>query len=255
MNFHENSSIYNSATINQPLLRCHIPDLLQETIVSVRDNHYEELYESELDGTVTLENALDRGLSLFQSSNQLLTQLRYVWMALTLAIVVEPTIKYYQPDSSIPEKTINQLTDWLLKALAELSEPGNRLNGNFENITNIISVDADRLSSEKEISSFQVLSEALDVYSNALKTLEPNYSLPALLEILEDCLEGYAIFPGSDGRRELFNWWLLDVVPSCWCLRPPTAANSLNQVANIHNNPAFSRLEKISNLIWSYIFI
>jgi hypothetical protein len=34
-------------------------------------------------------------------------------------------------------------------------------------------------------------------------------------------LEGYAIFPGSQHRRDLFNWWLLDVVPGIWCLKCP----------------------------------
>ncbi|MEG3436466.1 hypothetical protein V0288_04985 [Pannus brasiliensis CCIBt3594] len=71
------------------------------------------------------------------------------------------------------------------------------------------------------------MSEALDVYQNAIKTIEPDRSLEALLEILEDCLEGYAIFPGSRGRRELFNWWLLDVVPASWYLRPPRSFYSV----------------------------
>lgn len=160
-----------------------------------------------------LEDALNEILCSFQSSNRLLSQLRYVWMALVLAIVVEPTVKYYQPDSLIPEKTINQLTDWLLKALTE------QLNCDFENTL----ADFNSFLSTQNVPSFQVLSEALDVYINAVKTLELDHSLQALLNILDDCLEGYAIFPGSYGRRELFNWWLLDVVPSCWYLLPPAS--------------------------------
>ena len=36
------------------------------------------------------------------------------------------------------------------------------------------------------------------------------------LDMLEDCLEGYAIFPGSFARRHLFDWFLLDVYPSIY---------------------------------------
>jgi hypothetical protein len=76
-------------------------------------------------------------------------------------------------------------------------------------------------SEDNKIASFQVVYEALDVYKNAVKVLDPNQSLEALLNILDDCLEGYAIFPGSQGRRELFNWWLLEVVPASWSLSVP----------------------------------
>jgi hypothetical protein len=34
-------------------------------------------------------------------------------------------------------------------------------------------------------------------------------------------LEGYAIFPGSDGRRDLLNWWLTQVVPAAYERRLP----------------------------------
>jgi len=56
-----------------------------------------------------------------------------------------------------------------------------------------------------------------------MKTLDPDQSLAALIDILDDCLEGYAIFPGSYGRRDLLNWWLLDVVPATWHLLPPSS--------------------------------
>ncbi|MGL5034932.1 MAG: hypothetical protein ACRC6M_14145, partial [Microcystaceae cyanobacterium] len=51
---------------------------------------------------------------------------------------------------------------------------------------------------------------------------------PVLLEILSDCFEGYAIFPGSENRRDLFNWWLLDVVPAVWKLETPQMLYTIN---------------------------
>lgn len=253
MAFQWRNSIYKQLTLNRKSLLRHLPASLQKAMVTAWNQHYEELYESESDGTVLLEDALSRTLNSFQSSNQTLMQIRYVWMALTLAVVVEPTIKYYQPDNPIPEETINKLTNWLLKTLAGLFYPQENFNREFDNVLNDTSVDINHLSSDKKISSFQVLSEALDVYISAVNALEPSHSLQALLDILDDCLEGYAIFPGSYGRRELFNWWLLDIVPSCWYLLPPTSVYSLNELADDDSHQTLSQLEETSSLMWSLI--
>lgn len=253
MAFQWRNSIYKQLTLNRQSLLRHLPASLQKAMVTAWNQHYEELYESESDGTVLLEDALSRILNSFQSSDQTFMQIRHVWMALTLAVVVEPTIKYYQPDNPIPEETINKLTQWLLKTITGLFYPQEKINREIDNILRDTSVDINHLSSDTKISSFQVLSEALDVYISAVNTLEPSHSLQALLDILDDCLEGYAIFPGSYGRRELFNWWLLDIVPSCWYLLPPTSVYSLNELADDDSNPALSKLEETSSLMWSRI--
>lgn len=253
MAFQWRNSIYKQLTLNRKSLLRHLPASLQKAMITAWNQHYEELYESESDGTVLLEDALSRILNSFQSSNQTFMQLRYVWMALTLAVVVEPTIKYYQPDHPIPEETINKLTNWLLKTIAGLFYPQENFNQEFDHVLRDTSVDINHLSSDKKTSSFQVLSEALDVYISAVNTLEPSHSLQALLDILDDCLEGYAIFPGSYGRRELFNWWLLDIVPSCWYLLPPTSVYSLNELADHDSHQTLSQLEETSSLMWSLI--
>lgn len=245
--------IYKQIISNRPSLLRYMPDSLQEAIIAAFSNSYEELYELESDGELLLEDALEEILGSLQSSHQLLGQLRYVWMALILAVVVEPTIKYYQPDSNFPEETIGRLTGWLLKTLVGMLNPQKKFYGDPENIEDIALVDFKCLVSTERISSFQVLSEALDVYINAVKSLEPTHSLQALLDILDDCLEGYAIFPGSYGRRELFDWWLLDVVPSCWYLLAPTSAYSLVDSEDAYKASALSRLEEISSLMWTLI--
>lgn len=233
-----------------------MPDSVQESIAVAFSNSYGELYEPESETDVLLEEVLEKILKSFQCSHQILGQLRYVWMALIFAVVVEPTIKYYYPDSKITKKTISRLTDWILKALVKILNPHKQLDSDFENaddIDDIKLMDFQHLLSTEKISSFQVLSEALDVYSNAIKTLKTDHSLQALLNILEDCLEGYAIFPGSYGRRELFNWWLLDVVPSCWYLLAPTAVCSLTESEDADKNSILNQLEEISSLVWNLI--
>ncbi len=40
----------------------------------------------------------------------------------------------------------------------------------------------------------------------------------AIRLMIESCIDGYAIVPGSEGRRDLFNWMLVDVIPAaCRC--------------------------------------
>ncbi len=247
---------WRSSTDKRLFLLRNVPDSLKRALSNAWQQHYEELYELEAEGEASLQDALDQILELFQGNNRTLSHLRYVWMALILASVVEPTVKYYQPNSSIPEETIKRIAFWLLETLGEvLNSKKEFAQVASEKEANAI-VDIFRLFTEnKEISSFQVLSEALDVYSSAIKTLDYNQSLEALLDILDDCLEGYAIFPGSYGRRELFDWWLLEVVPASWYLFPPSSIYSVDKLAN-EKSIAFrqmEKLEKISSAIWSII--
>jgi hypothetical protein len=85
--------------------------------------------------------------------------------------------------------------------------------------------------------------------------LDYNQSLESLLDILENCLEGYAIFPGSHGRRELFDWWLLEVVPASWYLMPPSSIYSLDKLGTEKNKGfcQMNKLKEISSAMWKII--
>ncbi|HEY9804495.1 MAG TPA: hypothetical protein V6D25_29455 [Leptolyngbyaceae cyanobacterium] len=227
-----------------------LPDSLQGKLIKAFQQHYEELYEPE--ATAYLQDAIDDILTAFQSNDPKLTHLRYVWMALIFAVVVEPTVKYYQPDNSVPKATINRVAIWLIETLAELLDSKVKFNEASREIeANVI---VNHLLTKKD-TNFQVLFEALNVYKSVVKSLDANQSLEALLDILDDSLEGYAIFPGSQGRRELFDWWLLEVVPASWYLFPPSYIYCVNksthskQIASCQIN----ELNQISNLMWSLI--
>ena len=90
------------------------------------------------------------------------------------------------------------------------------------------------------------MDEALDVLKNSLKVLDIQQSKEALLNILDDCLEGYAIFPGSQGRRDLFNWWLLEVVPASWCLQFP---NKIYTIKGIQQTQNSQQVEAITQMV------
>jgi hypothetical protein len=82
----------------------------------------------------------------------------------------------------------------------------------------------------------QAIDEALDVFRNALRVLESSQGREALLEILDDCFEGYAVFPGSHGRRDLFNWWLMEAVPATWCLQLPQVFYTMKGLQELNQN-------------------
>jgi hypothetical protein len=71
----------------------------------------------------------------------------------------------------------------------------------------------------------QALAEAMGVVESAVHLLDREQARAAMSEILDSIFQGYAIFPGSEDRRALFDWWLDDVVPAAAALRSPPPFN------------------------------
>ncbi len=198
-----------------------IPEPLEALFNQIRLEHYEELYEPEADGTASLEDTLNEVLEAMRSSNETLSHLRYVWMALIITLVVEPTVKYYQPQGKLsPKNIINLMVRWIIATINKSISSESTTEIVVDKLICQITGNCD-FDFQTEIASLQVINEALDVFRNAVRVLDYNQAVEAILEILDDCLEGYAIFPGSYGRRELFEWWLFDVVPASFYLKPP----------------------------------
>lgn len=247
---------YSSVTEKRLSLFCQLPESIQGTLSRVGQQHYEELYEPEEEDAASLKDALDEIMEVFQSNNQTLSHIRYVWMALILASVVEPTVQYYQPLNLIPQKTISKIELWLLENIEKMLDSKRKFSNalreeEFNALVDGIQIDY----TNKKVGNFQIIFEALDVYLSAIKTLDYNQSLESLLDILDNCLEGYAIFPGSHGRRELFDWWLLEVVPASWYLMPPSSIYSLDKLGNEKNKGfcQMNKLNEISSAMWSII--
>ncbi len=209
---------WNSSVNKNLALLDNIPDYLRVKLSEVAQKSYAEIYEPITDNATSLQEALEEILALFSDDNQILGHVRYVWMALILAVVVKPTIEHYQPNNSLADETISRMLLWLLKTI-EAATSSKMLP------IEISDFEQPDISSSflEKLASFQILNEAFNVYVNAIKALNKDQSLEALINILDDCLEGYAIFPGSEGRRDLLNWWLLDVVPATWNLLPPSS--------------------------------
>ncbi|WP_254567801.1 hypothetical protein [Oscillatoria sp. HE19RPO] len=237
--------VQSSADKKLPLLN-KIPEPLKTLINKIREEHYPELYEPEADGTASLEEALTEILDVFQNSGKTLCHLRFVWLALILALVVEPTVEYYQPQNNFTTSTLELLERWIFSEIdSNLSSA--RLNlelqQEIDNLEAIVSEPID-LVKNGEIANLQIISESRDVFKNAIRVLDREQAKEATLEILQDCLEGYAIFPGSAGRRDLFDWWLLEVVPASWYLLSPRAL----YVGEGVENPEEFQIERIKKL-------
>ena len=200
------SSYYPSFKIS-PLFE--IPSYLRNLLQELWQKHYEELYEKEADGTTSLENAFEKILDTLWSSSDKTCHRRYVWMAYALALAAKPTVEAYLPNDLRSEQVIERTATWLLDvAVSSVPEINN-------------------LFPQMSVGS-QAIDEAIDVFRNLLQVTVPELAREALLEILDDCFEGHAIFPGSAGKRDLFNWWLVEVVPAAWCLRLPNLIYTVN---------------------------
>jgi hypothetical protein len=230
-----------------------IPEFLKLKLSEVWKQRYQELNESDAKETTSLQKSISEILKLLKGDDQTFGHIRYIWMAVILASAVKPTIDYYQPTTCIPEEVIGEMGSQLVENVKIAMNPDTPYVEIicFENINVLSSISS--LSSNADILPvLQVVYEALNIYSHAIKALNYSQSLEALVDILNDCLRGYAILPGSHGRRELFDWWLLDVVPASWSLLPPSSIYVMNELQNREDTISLQieTLEQISSAIW-----
>ncbi|MTJ52101.1 hypothetical protein FJR38_05145 [Anabaena sp. UHCC 0253] len=215
------------------LILAKIPDSLRLVIEKIQSYSYAELYEEKDIHGISLEDSLNTVFNAIEKEkNSLDISYCYFFMAIVMGIAVQPTIKTYLPRETITGNIFQYLfRDWIY------SQDNYQLNFNvsFRNYQNYLG-------------QYQALDEAVDVFENMLQALESVKTREAILNILDDCFQGYAIFPGSQGRRELFDWWLLDVVPSVFCGRLPKNIHTLKGVDKMTKH-----ISKIRNYFWKVV--
>jgi hypothetical protein len=200
------------------ILSAEIPDSLRLVIERIQSYSYAELYEEKNIKGISLEDSLITVFDAIEKEkNNLDISYCYFFMAIVMGIAVQPTIKSYLPRETITGNIFQYLfQNWIYPQ--DNYQP--KLNVSFQNYQNTLG-------------QYQALDEAVDVFENMLQVLESIKTREAILNILDDCFQGYAIFPGSQGRRELFDWWLLDVVPSVFCGRLPKNIHTLKGVGKM----------------------
>ena len=199
------------------ILSAEIPDSLRLVIERIQSYSYAELYEEKNIKGISLEDSLITVFDAIEKEkNSSDISYCYFFMSIVMGIAVQPTIKSYLRRETITGNIFQYLfRDWIYSQHNYQSN----LNISFQNYQNTLG-------------QYQALDEAVDVFDNIPQVLE-SVKREAILNILDDCFQGYAIFPGSQGRRELFDWWLLDVVPSVFCGRLPKNIHTLKGVGKM----------------------
>ena len=197
------------------ILSAEIPDSLRLVIQTIQGYSYAELYEEKNIQGISLEDSLITVFDAIEKEkNNLDISYCYFFMSIVMGIAVQPTIKSYLRRETITGNIFQYLfQNWIYYQ----DNYQSNLNISFQNYQNTLG-------------QYQALDEAVDVFENMLQVLESIKTREAILNILDDCFQGYAIFPGSQGRRELFDWWLLDVVPSVFCGRLPKSIHTLKGI-------------------------
>ena len=209
-----------------------IPSSLHDLLAEAWHNSYEELYEESAKDTISLEELYIKILNAFENNNFDSLHSHYLLMAMIMSQAVLPTIKAYLPHDTRPQKVDQYIDNYLV----------NQTTLANSEITTIIN---ELFPYESE--GNQAIDEALDVFKNLLRVLNFEEAKEALLNIFDDCLEGYAIFPASQGKRDLFNWWLLEVIPAAWCLQFPKTLytiKGLQQTQNSRKIKAIAEIER-----------
>lgn len=180
-----------------------LPDSVKTTLWKIWGKKYRDLYQK--DGG-NLDEALEELFNLLSPQIDLMGHLRCVYLGWALALAARPMILAYLPNDTRTDIVLNLVEQWVTTP-------------------ELINVDKyQNLFSELEHTGYQqALGEALLVYRDLLKMLPPNTDYrSAILDILDTCLTGYAIFPPPpDGTRDLFNWLLVEVIPAAYCCMLP----------------------------------
>ncbi|CAD5953939.1 hypothetical protein [Planktothrix agardhii] len=197
-----------------------VPEQLRDLIYSFWQYRYQELYEDYADAPISIEQSCENILDHLISYNSNSSYLYLMWMGLILGSSVQPTLTAYLPNDPRAKIILNLALSHFISTKNQIQYYNYfNLQEKIEFTPNINQLKQQLFPQLSE--GTQALDEALDVFQNLLKLIDPYQAKTAILGILEDCLEGYAIFPGSQHRRDLFNWWLLDVVPATWCFKYP----------------------------------
>lgn len=81
-------------------------------------------------------------------------------------------------------------------------------------------------SNINEVGRYQAADEAYSIFYGLVKTLDRKTAYKAILHILYDAITGDAISGFAAAQRDMFNWWLIEVIPAAYCLKLPATLYS-----------------------------
>ena len=130
---------------------------------------------------------------------------RYVYMALAFVYASIPVIKRLRPEDDRPEKVLEIVDIWLKTESPKIEEWADKL---FPEISTRVG------------GSF--LDECYNNLYNLLKILTaPNFASYFISDIIYDAFTGEWAGGNLEGKRDIFNWWLINVIPAAYHLQLP----------------------------------
>ena len=181
--------------------------VLAKTLAEVWNRRYMDIYDR--GGEADVEAAFAEVLNAIGlPTDNKITHRRYVYIAYAMALAAKPTVEKYYPENRKFEAVEEAVSLWL----KGIEVPPDFADSIFPHIN--------------EMGRYQAVNEAYNIFYNCLKTLEPESAYNAVLDILYDGITGDAISGFAAACRDMFNWWLIEVVPAAYCLKLPATIYS-----------------------------
>lgn len=181
-----------------------IPEQLEKVLREAWNHYYSDFNE----GSADVMDMCVEVLYYFGSPGRWYSKEhdRYIYMALAFAYAGIPIIERLRPKDTRAERVLNMVSKW------------------FEEKTPNTECWAEKLFPEKATrAGGSFLDEVFDNFYSLLKITNPTLAPNEMEDILYDAFTGEwcgGPICGS-GSRDMFNWWLIEVVPAAYNLQLP----------------------------------
>lgn len=163
-------------------------------------------------GTDDAEEAIDQVLQAFSQPFGLKAHQRLIYMGTIMALATRSTFEYYKINDNRVDMVLNKAIKWL-----DTNDPVS------DGLAKQIFFDRETVRENES------LNDAYYLYFHLLNSLTSDSAYDSTMEILYVSLLGDAISAQPEERRNLFNWWLSEVVPLAYLLQLPLTFGFGNQ--------------------------
>jgi hypothetical protein len=184
------------------------PTEIKSYLAKLWNKSYSELYDEDYFGKneliqEKLESDIFGLLQLFEDENNTIFHERLIYFNWSLCLACKPTI-----DAWCKNKYDVSKFDYVLSNLEEWNKL-KKINQCF-------------LKHQIEINKYPTsISEDVILYQNTVKIAALENVINLVSDNIYICIEGRGIVPGSEDKRAIFNWILIDVFPAAYYQKLP----------------------------------
>lgn len=180
------------------------PESLKEILHRVWDKKYLDLYDQA--GTWEVYDSFKEVLEAVGMPENTTAHKRYVYIGWSIASATYFRLNPLFPEDKRPEIALETACSWLRK---DVEVPSNFANTLFP--------DYEQGDLYRKDDKYEVIYRFAEI-------LDKNKAYQSLLWLLDEAFTGGDALTNMKYAeiREFFNWWLIDVVPSAYCLKFPS---------------------------------